>query len=715
MPLPPVAELLDVPFDRFTLEQFDAALFNPDEVVWSGGISTTKRVPGQPTVFEPKVGTFFAPLVLDPELLPELDSPEWLTGKCATAARGLYQPCLMAEMDTGTVQEQLARLHQAIDAGLPVPTAVVLSGDVRPPHEQAEPGKSVHVFWRVEENPYRHKAKAEEDYRVRAQLALAVALDGDRSIKDPSRRMRLGGVVSYQAGPFKVDPSLHPRVQTILYLGERINRREMDAWALAQPIPKGAGAVKPAAHVGQNISFASTRSEEWDASLAELAAALSEEPSGKLSLCCPFHEDTTPSAFVAKAERSGRAYLHCSVCKETWWDAPEVDLSYTKEGAPRVNLANTAAVLLQDTYWRGRLWYNERTRYVMLDAKPMTDADASEARVWLYRNYAFEPSFGVMFEAMVMVAHRDSRNPLTAYLDGLAWDGVERLDTWLIDTLRIQDTPLHRAYSRLWPVTCAARAYDPGCKVDSVLLVIGNQGARKSTLFRALASPEWFRDTELDLSSKDVYMQVAAAWVYEIAEMSAFSRAEIARVRALITSQVDTYRAPYERTIQDHPRHTVMVVTSNDFEPLNDPAGSRRYWVVHTPATMFNPINTTRIELDRDQLWAEAVHRYKAGERWHLTTENENEREVLSQLFTTEDPREMRIAKWIHSLTKDTFTLDEVMTSALGLAPRDAPKHRSMVSNLLHNIGCIKLGRNRVDGVRVNYWQKPKDEGESHE
>jgi predicted P-loop ATPase len=153
----------------------------------------------------------------------------------------------------------------------------------------------------------------------------------------------------------------------------------------------------------------------------------------------------------------------------------------------------------------------------------------------------------------------------------------------------------------------------PGVQVDHLLLLLGIQGSGKSTGLRTLFGTEFFSDRLSPLGSKDSYVELQGVWCVELSELSAMRRSEIEATKSFLTARVDHVRLPYARRAQPLPRQCVFCGTSNDQSPFSDPTGSRRFWPVRT-----GKIDIPALARDRDQLWAESVVLFNAGEKWWL-------------------------------------------------------------------------------------------------
>lgn len=220
-------------------------------------------------------------------------------------------------------------------------------------------------------------------------------------------------------------------------------------------------------------------------------------------------------------------------------------------------------------------------------------------------------------DAAIATALRDvsaSFHPVRDYLRSLTWDGTSRVETPFIELMGAEDCPLVRAYTRKWLIGGVARAMDPGCKLDTMLILRGKQGLRKSAAMRELChDPSWFSDTVIDLGSKDSYQQVASVWLYEFSELDAVNGKEVERVKAFMSAQVDRFRPPYGRDVQPFPRQLFCGGTVNGDAYLRDDE-NRRFWSID----VHKRAEAGAVAKLRDQIWAEAYALWKAGEHWWL-------------------------------------------------------------------------------------------------
>lgn len=277
------------------------------------------------------------------------------------------------------------------------------------------------------------------------------------------------------------------------------------------------------------------------------------------------------------------------------------------------------------TIGRGDLWRNEMTGRVMFGDAPQS---FPEAAVWMRRglqarrntatgNGFLKFSKTDVEDAVRAIASRNTRHPVREYLKRLPpWDGVDRTDA-LVNALEAKASPLADVLLRKWLISCVARVMEPGCQVDTVLILSGPQGAKKSSFFSTLAGGGWHSPSMGDLRNKDSLMVLAKFWMLEWPELEAMLKATPEAVKSFITARIDSYRPPYGHDVIDVPRPSVLVGTTNEDRFLEDPTGARRFWVI----SVGEWLDLDWVRASRDMLWAQAMAGYAApgDHRWHLT------------------------------------------------------------------------------------------------
>ena len=315
---------------------------------------------------------------------------------------------------------------------------------------------------------------------------------------------------------------------------------------------------------------------------------------------------------------------------EDYSDDWKADLEYSKSGKLQCTIGNIILILENDPALRGHIVHDEFSGFDAVvgglpwnrHAKQWTDKDDANLRVWLERNYDLAGKEKIA-DALTAVLTRHSYHPIREYLEGLTWDGVPRLDRLIIDYIGAEDTPLTKAMTRKHFTAAVARIFRPGCKYDYCLIMTGPEGAGKSTLLSKMGG-QWFNDSIVSTEGKEGMQQLRGTWLIEWGELSSIKRSDVESVKAYLSKQVDIYRAAYDRRTKEHPRQCVFCGTTNELFFLKGDNGNRRFWVVPVdPSLRKYKQWAQKLDEDRNQLWAEAVHYFKQGERLYLDAELE--------------------------------------------------------------------------------------------
>jgi putative DNA primase/helicase len=387
-----------------------------------------------------------------------------------------------------------------------------------------------------------------------------------------------------------------------------------------------------------------------------------------------------------------------------------------KDGKIIANLANLILILREAPKWKGVLGYDEFNARAVIRRRPSwgeempdapwTDHHESLARVW-FQNEKISPSAGDVGRAVQAAARHNPFHQVRDYFDSLVWDGVPRVESWLQTYFHAEDSEYVRAIGPRYLISAVARIYRPGCKVDHLLVLEGPQGRQKSEALRTLAiKDDWFTDRLSHLASKDAVLEIAGVLIVEIAEMDALTKATSSAIKAFLSRRRDRFRPPYGKHTISLPRQCVFAGTINPTAGgyLKDPTGARRFW----PVACRGMIDRDGLEGVRDQLWAEAVHRFKMGQLWWLETPQ------LEALATAEqaarfvvDAWEEPVAKWLGDRT-DVGIL-EVLEHALELAnvhwTQSAQKR---VVAILTRMGFTKHRPRTPEGRKQRYRRDPK-------
>jgi predicted P-loop ATPase len=393
---------------------------------------------------------------------------------------------------------------------------------------------------------------------------------------------------------------------------------------------------------------------------------------------------------------------------------------------PYATEANALRIMLAHESYAGRIWLDEFAQRLMLDteggATPLDEIRMIGMQVWMQETLQL-PKMPLMAieRAARLAGDRNRRHPVRQWLQGLAWDGNERLPTLMADGFGAPQNDYTAAVGRCWLTAMVARVMSPGCQADYMPVFEGEQGIRKSSAMRILGG-EWFTESSEDPINgrKDFLQSLQGKWLVEIPEMhsiaSRFSGVE--KIKAIISIRVDNYRAPYARNTIDYPRQCIFAGTTNAPEWNADPTGGRRFW----PITC-GSVNLDYLAEQRDQLFAEAVHRYTIGEPWHdvpvakATVEQERRRqgdewEQIIERFITEWPDRSDFRGVIWAPRKDPLeqlTIGMILGDALGIQEgRWTRSDQMRVSSSMHALGWRKL-RSRDGELRTYvYRRQPK-------
>jgi predicted P-loop ATPase len=351
--------------------------------------------------------------------------------------------------------------------------------------------------------------------------------------------------------------------------------------------------------------------------------------------------------------------------RDHWTDG----LMLTKHGVPRGNLRNVLHALRNAPEWHGVLAYDEFAARVITKKPPpwsdqtaerWTDYHDARACEWFQEQEIAAPA-GVVGRSIQTVASEHAFHPVRDYLNALNWDGTQRLDTWLATYLDVEDSQYSRAIGSRFLISAVARVFTPGCQADHMLILEGPQGILKSSALQSLADP-WFTDRISKMGGKDSSMEVAGVWLIEMSELDALTKATNSTIKSFVTRRHDRFRPPYAKHVVDQPRQCVFTGSINLAGGyLKDPTGARRFW----PVTC-GEINLEALDRERDQLWAEAVVRFRAGAHWWLTPE-------LQALATVEQAARFEVDAWADTVSnwlvgRNDVSVGEVLVGALGVS-----------------------------------------------
>lgn len=393
-----------------------------------------------------------------------------------------------------------------------------------------------------------------------------------------------------------------------------------------------------------------------------------------------------------------------TVLSENW----RSNLIVTREGTPKPVLANAITALRLAPEWDGVLAFNEFSLAAVARKSAPWDTDGACSEWtdhadlltanWLQHD-GILVSLDVAGQAVQAVAKDRRFHPIREYLDSLKWDGTQRVDSWLSQYLGATLNDYTAAVGSRWLVSAVARIYRPGVKADCCLILEGMQGSKKSTALKTIADP-WFTDEIAELGSKDASMQTRGVWIIEIAELDSMTRGDIGKVKSFMSRSTDRFRPPYGKHLVESPRQCVFAGSVNHNNYLRDETGGRRFWPVAC-----NQIRIEDLARDRDQLWAEAVSRYRGGAAWWLDSLELNQQAAQEQGDRYEgDPWDDLIAVWLRhpsarqdgsletnrffTSTTESVTMSDILTHCVCKRPELwTQQDRNRLARCLRSLG----------------------------
>lgn len=339
-------------------------------------------------------------------------------------------------------------------------------------------------------------------------------------------------------------------------------------------------------------------------------------------------------------------------------------LEYTEQGKLRSTISNFSLIIENEPLLKDKIAYNEfSNRAVVIGQLPWrkkgnmgdwNDTDDSGLREFIEKYYGIS-STAKCADALALSFEKHSFHPIKEYLEGLSWDGQERINSLFIDYLGAEDSSYVRTVTRKILVAAVARVFIPGIKFDNMPVLAGPQGMGKSTIIKKLGQ-DWYSDSLTTVSGKEAYEQLQGVWILEMGEMMATKKADIEATKHFLSKTEDIYRVAYGRRTSRFPRQCVFIGTTNDREFLRDKTGNRRFWpidvgVQKNSKSVFDDLT----EYEINQVWAEAVELWKAGEKLFLTGEEEKEAKRQQEEHSEESAKAGLIEEYLNRLLPEDW------------------------------------------------------------
>lgn len=465
-----------------------------------------------------------------------------------------------------------------------------------------------------------------------------------------------------------------------------------------------------------------------DKSRATVVFPSFKEPAGKTDFN-DLHSAEGLDAVAAQLQKAYKPHRPADAgkdAKEPW----RKDLVWDEKGL-KVTKHNLILMLENDPRWQGVMAYDEFARQVVkrkptpygAQAGPMDDSDDSALAAWFERKDTWRLSVATSLarEAALVVAFKNRFHPIRDYLDSLKWDQKTRIPGFFekhCGVVSREAAPEHEhaaprevvsKFALNFFIAAVARIYRPGCKADLMLVLEGEQGRKKSSLVEVLAGgSRYYVDLGTSPADKDFYQIIQGRWLVEISELASFAKADTSHIKRAVSSHVDTFRPSYGRYVHQFPRECLFMGTANDSDWNKDPTGGRRFM----PLWVDQEIDFAAIEAIRDQLWAEAVVRFRDGEEWWVLPAGAQEEQESRY---TEDPWVEAIVAWLDGepIPRQSATVPQIMEEALKLEVKKQDRvAQRRVGELMRRLGWKrKQKRVGAQNARSRVWEykRPDD------
>ena len=331
-------------------------------------------------------------------------------------------------------------------------------------------------------------------------------------------------------------------------------------------------------------------------------------------------------------------------------------LVLTDTGGVRVNAFNLHLVIANDpdfdTFRKTR--FNDLTKRLELPNGTPIDTPALTALAGdiegAYRTSLIQ--IDTVQRVLELIGTQRRYHPIKDWLESLPpWDRTPRIESLFPKYYGARDSTFVRAVGKNLMIASVARIFTPGCKHDHVVVLEGPQGIGKSRSVQALFGPEWATTARADISSKDFISGILGFWAIELSELSSLRRSQVEGIKAVVSATEDDVRLPYRRDTKRYPRQCVFVASTNEDSYLQDRTGNRRFWPVRCSS-----VDLDGLARDREQLFAEALFRFKDGDDWWMVPIAEARQEQESRVQV--DAWSELIAPWL--LDKWEVTPNEI-------------------------------------------------------
>ena len=413
-------------------------------------------------------------------------------------------------------------------------------------------------------------------------------------------------------------------------------------------------------------------------------------------------------------ERQELAKMEFEVVEEEdnmlWQNLLDLD----KKGNVKSTLSNMAIIIRNDVNFKNIVYNQFKFSIDAIGKLPWkqikagwSDADMACAKLYFERVYKIWSPIKFKDALLAVTSSERIYHPIKEYFKTLKWDGVERLDTLLVDYLGAKDSEYVRAVTRKTLCAAVTRIYKPGTKFDSILVLCGPQGIGKSTLFSKLGK-EWYSDSLsiCDMKDKTAAEKLQGYWLLELGELAGIKKVDVEIIKSFISRTDDKFRKAYGVNVESNPRSNIIVGTTNSEGGfLRDITGNRRFWPVMVSGnSILKPWNLK----DVDQIWAEALYRYEEGEELYLKGDVSKMAKIAQQEAMESDDREGIILEYLETLLPTNWQNMTLYERRVYLGDKNAIESKGVVKRdklCIMEIWCECFFRERQDLKRTDSYE----------
>lgn len=380
---------------------------------------------------------------------------------------------------------------------------------------------------------------------------------------------------------------------------------------------------------------------------------------------------------------------------------------------PVSNVANAMILLFGYSEFQGKFWYDKFhnaffTTWRQSEPTKWNDQMTTKLQARLQIGFGLKTLSPSMAEsAMAATGSEVIKSEPNEWLESITqWDGEPRINESFFVHFGVVPSAYQEAVSKNFWISMVARILSPGCKVDTMVILEGNQGAFKSTALSIIGGKFYTQNNE-QVTNKDFKLVLRGSFLIEIAELESFSKADATKIKSILSDAHDNFRVPYGKLAEKFPRQSIFVGSTNADEYLSDETGARRFWPVKTGEV--HSINLGQLVEDRDQLFAEAVYRFKNGESWWEVPKAEAKAQQDERY--QEDAWEIAVSQYIDSIEvkhKDYIYITHLLQYGIKMDLDKIDRRAQLrASKILKRFGwskrSLRLGESKVTSA----WFRP--------